>query len=338
MSIVKPAQSSPSPKLSVCLPTYNRAELLREALEAIANQGDLALSESIEVLVSDNASADNTSAVVREIMDQYPALRIHYVRHSENIGMDRNLYGVVQRAVGEFILIVSDDDILLPGALATLLEAMSAYPDLDAICLNMRTFQTDTREISPAVLSLDKDTRLSDGDACLTLFGTWITFLSIVAFRRSAMRKEGYEERIGTYFVLSYLFLDVLNHGALVLCHPLIAVRDNYIGGYNFFEVFVTRFQEMMNYAREKHYSPQVTEKVFRQHLRKFLFPFLRAYKRRSAAEKPLLNYCEGAVRMLRAYGADPFLLFVMLPLLFAPPVLLRAAYEVRQSLRSVKP
>lgn len=337
MSIVDPARPNPPPKLSVCLPTYNRALLLREALEAIAAQANTALFKDVEVLVSDNASADNTADVVRTIMKQHPSLRLHYVRHAENIGMDRNLYGVVQRAAGEFVLVVSDDDVLLPGALMKLLALIEAQPDLDAICLNMRTFQEDPREASPAILTLDQDMKLPDRDACLSLFGTWITFLSIVAFRRSAQRKEGYEERIGTYFVLSYLFLDVLDRGALVLRQPLLAVRDNYVGGYNFFEVFVTRFQEMMNYAQERNYSPQVTRRVFRQHLRTFLFPFLRAYKRRSSAEKARLNYREGARRLLRAYGANPFLLFVVLPLLCAPSAVLQTAFAIRQRLRPTK-
>ncbi len=327
-----------SPKLTVCIPTFNRAALLREGLEALASQGGAGLFADVEILVSDNASEDNTAEIVQAIQEHCPALKLQYIRHPENIGMDRNLYGVVERAKGEFVLVVSDDDILLPGALAKLLALIAAHPDLDAICLNMRTFQNDPCEESSAVFALDRDVRLPDRDACLSLFGTWITFLSVVAFRRSVLRPEGYDERIGTYFVLSYLFLDTLDRGALVLRQPFLAVRDNYIGGYNFFEVFVTGFQKMMIHARARGYAPQVTQQVFRQHLRGFLFPFLLAYKRRSSAEKPKMNCREGAKRLLRAYGADPFLLLVLLPVLFAPDAAVQAAFALRRALRPGKP
>ncbi len=333
MLAAHPTDSPVLPILSVCLPTYNRAALLREALKALADQGGADLFEAIEVLVSDNASADDTSEVVQAIIDRYPFIRLHYVRHPENIGMDRNLYGVVQRAAGEFVLVVSDDDVLLPGALATLLAAIGAHDDLDAICLNMRTFQTDPCQESPAILALDQDTTLPERDACLSLFGTWITFLSIVAFRRSALRQEGYEEYIGTYFILSYLFLDALRRGALVLHQPFLAVRDNYVGGYSFFEVFVTRFQHLLQAAEQRGFSRTVTRRVFSQHLRSFLYPFLLTFKCRSSAASAM-NYRDGVKRLLRAYPGEPFLL-VVLPLLLAPAPLLRAAYAARQSLKT---
>ena len=328
------------PQLSLCIPTYNRALLLREALEAIAGQGDAALFERIEIIVSDNASPDGTSDVVNTITQQYPCLKLAYFRQPENVGVNQNIYDVVQRASGEFVWILSDDDVLLPGALSQFFALRQAYPAQDAFCLNMRTFQSDPHEegVSKAVLPLEHDMFLPDRDAALLLFGTWITFISVVVFRKSALTRDDYDQKIDTWLGYCYQFLDTLNHGAVVLCRPYLAVRDNYRGGYNFFEVFVTRFQYLLNYAQEIGYSPQVTRQVLRQHLRMFLFPFLSAYKRRFCTEKPLMNYHEGAKRMLQAYGADPYLLFIVLPLLFAPPALLRAGLALRRSLRSVTP
>ena len=333
MSIVSPSQPKP-PKLSVCVPTFNRAALLRESLEAIANQGASALFEVLEVLVSDNASVDNTTEVVRSVRERYPDLKLHYVRHAENIGMDRNLYGVVQRAAGDFVLVVSDDDVMLPGALPKLLALIEEHSEVNAFCLNMRTFQRDPNEASPAILFLSEDTLLPDRDACLDLFGTWITFLSIIAFRRSTMREEGYEKWFGTYFVLSYIFLDVLKKGALIVSRPYLGVRDNYVGGYNFFEVFVARFRDMMNYAQQMGYSPGITNRVFQRHLRTFLFPFLVTYKRRASAKTKQINYHQAAKMLLCSYGNDPFLLFVVLPLIFASPTLVRGGFAIRRLLK----
>ena len=69
------------PKVTVCLPTYNRAHYLREAIESVLSQ----TFQDFELLICDNASTDETSEVVKSFRDA----RIRYVRHSRNINRVR---------------------------------------------------------------------------------------------------------------------------------------------------------------------------------------------------------------------------------------------------------
>lgn len=332
-----PATTELLPQLSLCIPTYNRALLLREALEAVASQGDAALFAVIEIVISDNASPDGTFEMVQSIAHQYPYLKLHYFRQPENVGVNQNIYDVVERATGEFVWILSDDDMLLPGALPKLFSLRQAYPEINAFCLNMRTFQNDPyQEENRPALPVEHDILLPDRDSALMLFGTWMTFISVVAFRKSALTRSDYAQRITTWLGYSYQFLDTLSRGSVVVSQPYLAVRDNYRGGYNFFEVFVTRFQELLSYAREIGYSPMVTRRVLRQHLRSFLFLFLLSFKRRQTQENPM-NYSDGARRLLRAYPGDPFLLLVMLPLLSLPSNAVRAIYALFQLFKGRK-
>ena len=111
-------------KTVVCIPTYQRAALLQPALASVLAQ----TISDLEIIVSDNASADQTAQVVTAFHDD----RIHYQRHSANLGLTANLRSAInaalQRPRVEFIAILSDDDLFLPGHLDCALAALREYP------------------------------------------------------------------------------------------------------------------------------------------------------------------------------------------------------------------
>ena len=59
------------PKLSIIVPTYNRANYLKECLDSIINQN----YPNIEVIVTDDNSTDNTKEVVKEYIQKYPFIK-----------------------------------------------------------------------------------------------------------------------------------------------------------------------------------------------------------------------------------------------------------------------
>lgn len=93
-------------RVSIIIPTYNRAVYLEAAISSALAQD----YKDLEVLVSDNASTDNTELVVKAF--GYDP-RVKYFKNSENIGMVRNWHkAVFEYANGDWFLILSDDDIL----------------------------------------------------------------------------------------------------------------------------------------------------------------------------------------------------------------------------------
>jgi glycosyltransferase involved in cell wall biosynthesis len=96
-------------RLTIAIPTYNRAELLRQTLEGVTHQ-DLAAAE-FEILVIDNNSTDATRAVVAAFADRSPAPRyVLETRQGLNHGRNRAL----AEAVGEVILFADDDILVAP--------------------------------------------------------------------------------------------------------------------------------------------------------------------------------------------------------------------------------
>ena len=96
-------------RLSICIPTYNRVRYLKELLPSILDQVD---AGGGEVVVSDNASTDDTAEYLRTI--KHPSLR--WWTNDENIGGDRNFLKCVEEARGEYVWLFGDDDIMPAGA------------------------------------------------------------------------------------------------------------------------------------------------------------------------------------------------------------------------------
>ncbi len=92
------------PKVSVGLPTYNRAVTLKQAIESVLNQ-DYA---NIELIISDNASTDQT----QEICEGFSCndRRVKYIRQEHNRGPTLNFKEVLDKSSGEFFMWLSDDD------------------------------------------------------------------------------------------------------------------------------------------------------------------------------------------------------------------------------------
>jgi len=98
------------PFFSILIPTRNRASLLKDALDSLVAQdfGDF------EVVINDNSSDDETTALVRTFSDA----RIRYAKAPRFLLTHENWNVCYDRAEGEYILVLGDDDLLLPGTLS----------------------------------------------------------------------------------------------------------------------------------------------------------------------------------------------------------------------------
>lgn len=126
-----PKEPAAAPLFSLCIPTYNRAESLRAALRGVLEGVErLGAWDAVEVCVSDNCSPDHTPAVVEEARASAPPLRLAYNRQATNVGMIRNVAGLLRSARGEFVCLMGDDDALTDDGLAGLLDAAGRGRDL----------------------------------------------------------------------------------------------------------------------------------------------------------------------------------------------------------------
>jgi Glycosyl transferase family 2 len=108
--------------LSVCVPTFNRADKLSGLLECLARE-IAGAGEEVAVLVSDNASEDGTPAVLADATGRFPWLRWH--RQDCNIGPRRNIGWVIENAPhAEYVWLFGDDDLIVEGGVRMVTEQL----------------------------------------------------------------------------------------------------------------------------------------------------------------------------------------------------------------------
>src|SRR5579862_4701158 len=96
-TLINPQAREDQPiKLSLCIPTYNRAAHIIQTLDSILSQ----ISGSIVVVVLIGASTDDTSEVIASFQERFTNLI--YYRGSENMGVDRDMAKAVELARGEY--------------------------------------------------------------------------------------------------------------------------------------------------------------------------------------------------------------------------------------------
>lgn len=125
-------QATSKPLVSVCIPVYNRREMLRSCLWSIVRQ----TLRDIEIIVTDNCSEEDLAGVVREFNDP----RISYHRNSKNLGPTCNFIRAASLAKGKYLKYVCSDDLLLPGCLEESVRELEAHPGADALIFKVASF------------------------------------------------------------------------------------------------------------------------------------------------------------------------------------------------------
>lgn len=136
-------------KVSICIPTYNRATHLANCLQSIISNKSISKID-FQVCVSDNCSTDETEDVVRRAQEN---IIIKYRKNPKNLGIPKNFLNVVEMADGEFVWLIGDDDLLLPCALEELADLIDRHQDVDFFYIN--SFHLSTRYVSSFVQPFD---------------------------------------------------------------------------------------------------------------------------------------------------------------------------------------
>lgn len=139
-----------SPKLSVIIVSWNTCDLLTQAIESLhaTYVGD----DGLEIIVVDNASADDTAAVVRE---RYPRVRL--IELGENLGFAGGNNRGIAEARSEFLLLLNSDTRVLPGALSQLMSYLRSHPKVGMVgprLLNADGTTQSSRRRFPSLLTL----------------------------------------------------------------------------------------------------------------------------------------------------------------------------------------
>ena len=125
--------------VSVIIPTYNRADLLRKSIESVQNQ----TYEEWEIIIVDDCSTDGTEQVVKEFGD----FRIRYIRNEKNLGAGASRNKGVALARYDYIAFQDSDDVWRCGKLEKQMQYMMNYSEYDMVYCSFLKHYSDGREI-----------------------------------------------------------------------------------------------------------------------------------------------------------------------------------------------
>lgn len=230
-------------KLSICIATFKRAAFIGETLDSILPQ----CRDGVEVVVVDGASPDNTEEIVRGYQARFSCLR--YSRQLTNKGVDEDFSTAVSLSRGEYCWLMSDDDLLKPGAVDAIVIRLKS--DIDLVIVNAEVRNADLSEVlEPRKIAFLEDRMygVGDSDAFFADTAQFLSFIGCVVIRRELWEKREKEKYFGTVFIhVGVIFQAPLPGKALVVSEPFISIRyGNAQWSSRGFEIWMFKWPELI--------------------------------------------------------------------------------------------
>lgn len=209
------------PFLSVCIATRNRSNYIGLTLDNILEQ----CGNDVEVVVVDGASTDDTPAVVGKRAAESSNLK--YFPQTANSGIDGDFDKAIELARGKYCWLMSDDDVLAPGAIARVLGACREAPDVVIIDAEVRTADlTEVLKTSRLGFTGERHYAGTDIDRLFVDCGDHLTFIGgVVVFRELWIGRER-RRYFGSEFIhVGVLFQAVIPGSIIVIGEPLVRIR-----------------------------------------------------------------------------------------------------------------
>lgn len=130
--------------LTIIIPTYNRALLLKKALSCLMPQTK-DYSKWVDVYVSDNHSSDETEEIVQTFSHEYANLIYH--KQEKNIGGANNFLDATKRVSSQYVALLGDDDFVLPSYIETVFGILKNNPNVGLVNVNILSISEDNQYI-----------------------------------------------------------------------------------------------------------------------------------------------------------------------------------------------
>lgn len=132
----------------MALCTRNGARFLREQLESISAQS----TPVREVVVGDDASTDDTIAIVADWAAEHPGIRVEVLRNDPPLGVSGNFERTLRACTGDLIALSDQDDVWHPGKLQRILAALHEHPEALLVHSDARLVDADGAPIGTLLL------------------------------------------------------------------------------------------------------------------------------------------------------------------------------------------
>jgi len=204
--------------LTIAIPTYNRHRYIKELIPELLNQCDDADpgANTIEIVISDNASTDETGDYFRRLDHD----RIAYFRNDNNIGADANFIECVKRGKGKYIWLFGDDELLCRNSVKNVVDILSKY---DIALLITESAFKESRYFESYSDALKYSLKID------RLFPVVHTLITANVFLKQIFDIDFARTHLPTNYGHMYGIMNGLKHGGVYVCgkdNKIINIRD----------------------------------------------------------------------------------------------------------------
>ena len=315
------------PRLSICIPTYNRSTFLADLLDSILAENP---SDALEIVVADDASPDDTAEMIERYRDRFAHFK--YIRHPRNIGLDLNFLAVVEAATGDYVWLFGDDDIVSVGGLTTVLACLDRWPGVCGLTLGVADYDFGMKK--PVGIRQMPETQVVNGLPALFLSAIeHLGFMSALVFERKAWCEVVEEcdlNKFKNYYVQLYIIGEMVKRrekwGLISeICVKFRTENDQFLsklGWMDRLSVDVFAYKAIIEtfFGDSPNISNVLNAKIFKFHIMariknarssnvgefdafktiKFLYPHYKHVKEFWLAGVPMLIAPTGAMKMAR--------------------------------------
>lgn len=134
-----------SEKITVVIPTYNKAEYIEQTIESVFRQ----TYTDWEIVIVDDCSSDNTEQVVQKYLSE----KIRYFRHITNLGPGATFNDGIEKANTEYVTLIASDDVLLSNHLALVMNEFQNDKSVETVFTRLKVIDENgkylNRNIAP---------------------------------------------------------------------------------------------------------------------------------------------------------------------------------------------
>lgn len=305
--------------LTVAVPTHNGSRYIKQAIDSIIIQQKYFNNHKIEILVSDNASTDNTEQIVKNYIGQQNIL-ISYYRNKENIGYDGNIREVFKKSKGQYVWLLGDDDYLVDGSIKKFFEVIKQNEELSVILLSLGFLDIKTGK-KFNVNTLKEDVKCLNGDEFFKISKWSSAALSSLIINKDDWNNAESEKYIGTQWIHIGALVNILSKNrkySYIIAKEMVTVRTNndrwedVNGSQLYLGLVHLKVLQEMNYLN---YSDETFKFFLKDRYKKNLRDIIKL------KPKDFRNKIKIAKLMIVFFKEYPIFWLVHLPILFMPKI-----------------
>jgi glycosyltransferase involved in cell wall biosynthesis len=210
--------------LSIVIPTFSRYQELGRCLDSLVRELDTLEKKelsNIEVLIGDNCSPQSPLDL---IIKKNINVNLIFIGRKSNIGLVCNVLDITQKASGEYVLWLTDDDLLVPGALRYILDKLNSIDkDIGFMWCALPTFDARTGEIfTVASESFSDTTFLEASRVNASLFAQVGWALTRQIYKKNAIDFEGVRKIDNAYFPIYLASQAMMNFSSAYFDFPYV--------------------------------------------------------------------------------------------------------------------